>query len=80
MAESSWRDLRESPATREVFSPGFPGFVEGEERARMAYGATLDPLAGLKAEYDPGNLLRSNPNVALARAAGSDPATGEAEE
>jgi FAD/FMN-containing dehydrogenase len=32
----------------------------------MAYGTNLDRLAGLKAEYDPENLLRSNLNVAPA--------------
>jgi hypothetical protein len=66
-AESSWRDLRESPATREGFYPGFPGFVSGEERSRMAYGDNLARLAALKAEYDPENLLRSNLNVEPAR-------------
>jgi FAD/FMN-containing dehydrogenase len=63
-AASAWADLRESPATREGFYPGFPGFVEGEERARMAYGDNFDRLAALKARYDPENLLRSNLNVA----------------
>ncbi|MFB6192255.1 MAG: FAD-binding oxidoreductase [Haloarculaceae archaeon] len=66
-AEESWNDLRESPAAREGFYPGFPGFVTGEERARMAYGDNLDRLAELKAEYDPENLLASNLNVAPAR-------------
>jgi FAD/FMN-containing dehydrogenase len=66
-AESSWRDLRESEATREGFYSGFPGFVTGEERARMAYGENLDRLADLKAEYDPENLLHSNLNVEPAR-------------
>ena len=66
-AEASWTDLRESEATREGSYPGFPGFVTGEERARMAYGENLDRLADLKAEYDPENLLHSNPNVAPAR-------------
>ena len=66
-AESSWKDLRESDATREGFYPGFPGFVTGEERARMAYGDNLDRLASLKAEYDPENMLRSNLNVEPAR-------------
>jgi FAD/FMN-containing dehydrogenase len=66
-AESSWRDLRESEATREGSYSGFPGFVTGEERARMAYGENLDRLADLKAEYDPENLLHSNLNVEPAR-------------
>jgi FAD/FMN-containing dehydrogenase len=65
-SETTWDDLRESPATLEAFYPGFPGFVTGDERARMAYGTNLDRLAGLKAEYDPENLLRSNLNVAPA--------------
>lgn len=62
-AEATWNDLRESDATLEGFYPGFPGFVDGEERARMAYGDNLDRLADLKAEYDPENLLHSNLNV-----------------
>ncbi|MFC5367026.1 FAD-binding oxidoreductase [Salinirubrum litoreum] len=66
-AESVWHDLRESPATIEGFYPGFPGFVTGEERARMAYGENYDRLAELKAEYDPQNLLHSNLNVEPAR-------------
>jgi FAD/FMN-containing dehydrogenase len=65
-SETTWRDLRESPATLEAFYPGFPGFVTGEERARMAYGENLDRLADLKAAYDPENLLASNLNVAPA--------------
>jgi FAD/FMN-containing dehydrogenase len=63
-AEETWRDLRASPATREGF---YPGFVSGEERARMAYGANLDRLSALKAEYDPENLLHGNLNVAPRR-------------
>jgi FAD/FMN-containing dehydrogenase len=66
-AESSWNDLRESPATREGFYPGFPGFASDEERSRMAYGDNLGRLAALKAEYDPENLLHSNLNVAPER-------------
>jgi FAD/FMN-containing dehydrogenase len=65
-AESVWHDIRESPATLEGFYPGFPGFVTGAERSRMAYGDNVDRLAGLKAEYDPENLLDSNLNVAPA--------------
>jgi hypothetical protein len=42
---------------------GVPGPVEGEERTRMAYGEHVDRLAGLKAEWDPENLFRSNLNV-----------------
>jgi FAD/FMN-containing dehydrogenase len=66
-AEAAWDDLRESDATLEAFYPGFPGFVSGEERARMAYGGNLDRLAELKAEYDPENLLHNNLNVEPAR-------------
>jgi FAD/FMN-containing dehydrogenase len=66
-AEATWHDLRESAATLEGFYPGFPGFVTGEERARMAYGDNLARLAELKAAYDPTNLLRSDQNVTPAR-------------
>ncbi|WP_251343870.1 FAD-binding oxidoreductase [Haloplanus halophilus] len=62
-AESTWRDLRGSDATLEGFYPGFPGFVDGDERSRMAYGDNLDRLASIKARYDPENLLRNNLNV-----------------
>jgi hypothetical protein len=62
-AESSWATLRGSPATLEAFYPGFPGLVDAEEHARMAYGDNLGRLADLKAEYDPGNLLHGNLNV-----------------
>jgi FAD/FMN-containing dehydrogenase len=65
-SEETWRDLRESDATVEGFYPGFPGFVTGEERSRMAYGDNLARLADLKAAYDPENLLRSNLNVSPA--------------
>jgi hypothetical protein len=66
-SESTWNDLRESEATLEGFYPGFPGFVTGEERSRMAYGDNLARLAELKASYDPENLLHSNLNVMPAR-------------
>jgi FAD/FMN-containing dehydrogenase len=66
-SEDTWHDFRESPATLEGFYPGFPGFVTGEERSRMAYGDNLPRLAELKAEYDPENLLHSNLNVSPAR-------------
>ena len=42
---------------------------EGEERLRAAYPAgTWERLAAIKARYDPGNLFRSNHNVAPAPA------------
>jgi hypothetical protein len=66
-AESTWEDLRDSDATIEGFFPGFPGFVEGAERARMADGDNLDRLAELKVSYDPENLLHSNLNVTPSR-------------
>ena len=66
-AESAWDDLRTSDATREAFYPGFPGFVDGEERARMTYGDNLDRLVSLKAEHDPANLLAGGLGVAPAR-------------
>jgi FAD/FMN-containing dehydrogenase len=62
-SEETWHDFRASPATVEGFYPGFPGFVTGEERSRMAYGDNLARLADLKAAYDPENLLQSNLNV-----------------
>ena len=37
---------------------------EGETRLREAYGDNLDRLAKIKAAYDPGNLFRSNRNIA----------------
>jgi FAD/FMN-containing dehydrogenase len=66
-SEETWHDFRASDATLEGFYPGFPGFLTGEERARMAYGDNLARLAELKAAYDPENLLRSNLNVTPAR-------------
>ena len=66
-ARDAWESLRADPTTVEGFYPGFPGFVEGEERARMAHGENVARLAELKAEYDPENVLRSNLNVEPAR-------------
>lgn len=37
-ARRLWESLREQVGVLDGFYPGFPGFVEGEERARMAYG------------------------------------------
>ncbi|MFC6726645.1 BBE domain-containing protein, partial [Halobium palmae] len=64
-ARRHWEALREHSI--DGFYPGFPGFVEGEERARMAYGANYDRLCEVKARYDPENLLRNNLNVEPAR-------------
>jgi FAD/FMN-containing dehydrogenase len=66
-AEAGWDDVSDAEGVLEAFYPGFPGFVTGDERARMAYGDNLDRLAELKARYDPENLLNSNLNVAPAR-------------
>lgn len=66
-ARNVWESLREEPTTLDGFYPGFPGFVEGEDRARMAYGANYDRLTVLKAEYDPENAFRHNLNVEPAR-------------
>ena len=60
-ARRHWEALR--PHSMAGSYPGFPGFVEGEERARMTYGENYERLADLAAEYDPENLLRSIANV-----------------
>jgi FAD/FMN-containing dehydrogenase len=62
-ARGVWERLRECDGAVEGFYPGFPGFVTGAERARMAYGDNHDRLAAIKAEYDPENVLRYNLNV-----------------
>ncbi len=57
----------------EAFSRGgqylnFPGLGEEQEaQLRDAYGSNFDRLARIKATYDPGNLFRSNLNIAPAR-------------
>lgn len=62
-ARGAWETLRGQPCSIDGFYPGFPGCVDGEERARMAYGANHDRLAAIKAEYDPDNRFRHNLNV-----------------
>ena len=45
----------------------YVGFLgdDGPARIRSAYpGATWHRLAGIKAQYDPGNLFRLNQNIA----------------
>jgi FAD/FMN-containing dehydrogenase len=61
-ARAAWRDMRR-------FSTGgtYVNFLtaeEGDERIRAAYGPHYDRLAELKATWDPGNLFRSNKNIA----------------
>ncbi len=41
---------------------------EGRDRVRDAYGANYRRLAGIKANYDPDNLFRFNPNIQSSRA------------
>lgn len=60
-ARRLWEASR--PASVDGFYPGFPGFVEGEESGRMAYGDNYDRLAEIKADYDPENIFRNNLNV-----------------
>jgi FAD/FMN-containing dehydrogenase len=38
-------------------------FLTGDDRPGAAYGDDYDRLAEIKAEWDPGNLFRSNQNV-----------------
>lgn len=76
--QSSWIDAQENNRhvgwTRECwqairpFSTGgvYGNFLtadEGEERIRAAYGASYDRLVGLKNQYDPTNLFRTNQNI-----------------
>ncbi|WP_247000906.1 FAD-binding oxidoreductase [Halosolutus gelatinilyticus] len=62
-ARRAWDALRERSATVDGFYPGFPGFVEGEERARMAYGDNYDRLAAIAAEYDPDGCFGLSPTA-----------------
>ena len=62
-AREVWESLRDGSATVEGFYPGFPGFVEGAERARMAYGDNHNRLTEIKAKCDPENVFRHNLNV-----------------
>ena len=36
---------------------------EGQDRIRAAYSGNYDRLAGIKGEYDPGNLFHTNQNI-----------------
>jgi FAD/FMN-containing dehydrogenase len=62
-ARGAWRDLRQ-------FSTGgtYINFLtedEGEERTRAAYRTNYERLVRIKAEWDPGNLFRTNKNIGL---------------
>ncbi|WP_049996170.1 FAD-binding oxidoreductase [Halococcus sediminicola] len=62
-AREVWEGLRDDSATVEGFYPGFPGVVEGEERAQMAYGDNYDRLTEIKAKCDPENVFHHNLNI-----------------
>jgi FAD/FMN-containing dehydrogenase len=61
-ARAAWRDLRR-------FSTGgtyvnFLNADEGDDRTHDAYGAHYDRLVEIKTKWDPGNLFRTNKNIA----------------
>jgi FAD/FMN-containing dehydrogenase len=61
-ARAAWRDMR-------GFSTGssyinFMTEEEGAERIRAAYGRNYDRLVDIKTKWDPGNLFRTNKNIA----------------
>lgn len=61
-ARVAWRDMRR-------FSTGgtYVNFLteeEGDERIRAAYGKNYDRLVEVKTKWDPGNLFRTNKNIA----------------
>ena len=41
---------------------------EGDERIRAAYGKNYGGLVDVKTKWDPGNLFRTNKNIAPAKA------------
>lgn len=77
--EANWRDPADDEANirwaRELLAavseyaddrmyPNFPGFHEGGTATmRRTYGPKYDRLRRIKAEYDPENVFRLNPNV-----------------
>ena len=63
-ARETWRDMRQ-------FSTGgtYINFLtedEGDDRTRAAYRTNYQRLARVKAEWDPGNLFRTNKNISRA--------------
>jgi FAD/FMN-containing dehydrogenase len=61
-ARAAWRDMRR-------FSTGgtYVNFLteeEGDERIRAAYGKNYNRLVDIKIKWDPGNLFRTNKNIA----------------
>ncbi|MDH3216293.1 MAG: FAD-binding oxidoreductase [Candidatus Krumholzibacteria bacterium] len=64
-AREAWNDMRE-------FSTGgtyinFLNQEEGDDRIRDAYGTNYERLVEIKTKYDPGNVFRTNKNVAPKR-------------
>lgn len=65
-SRAAWRDMRR-------FSTGgtYVNFLteeEGDERIRAAYGKNYGGLVDVKTKWDPGNLFRTNKNIAPAKA------------
>jgi FAD/FMN-containing dehydrogenase len=64
-SRAAWRDMR-------PFSTGgtYVNFLteeEGDERIRAAYGKNYGGLVDVKTKWDPGNLFRTNKNIAPAK-------------
>ena len=64
-SRAAWRDMRR-------FSTGgtYVNFLteeEGDERIHAAYGKNYDRLVDVKTKWDPGNLFRTNKNIAPAK-------------